>query len=278
MQRVALTTRQAEPAFARLIDTALSKAASPGGKVGEVAWIRAFQTGVEESLESELRAQVRGAGGTDSVNVASALVHGTTFVVNVPKSGVMGGAELADLMIVGERFNADGVVVQRQAMLLQMKVGFSRHPSGFSSARQMALYGTWRTIQWKSQTLRALPGTHPRRLRHADRNVARFGLLPPVPGDGAAVCCEVARSLHLRTTDSVLLATAMAMPASLTMNVDATSGPGNGWPRVVDDVLDHAGIKTFMEQPRLHNVSVPADDPSLTLVILVRSGPEGVVD
>jgi len=255
---------EVEGVFERLIASALGS-----GRVKEVAWITAFHSAVERDLETELLAT---PSRTGSVRVKSALVHGTTFTVDVPPSG-KSGTEIGDLLLVGESFKGTEVV-EREALLLQMKVGLGR-PSGSSSANQLALYGNWTTVSWRKPGMRAdLPPTHPRKLNPGDRTVARFGLLPTSGSSpSTALCREVEPSADL-SLYAMPLAAAMALPVCLTVGVDATPGPSDGWPRVVEDMLWIARERHFMSEPRLHQVELRYESRSehrdRLLVIVVQ--------
>jgi len=127
------------------------------GSVSEVAWIERFHEGCASRLEVDLRSAVRGRGIGTSIRVESALVHGSPFQI-LPRWQHDGGIEIGDLMLVGQRFDKAEVLLERQALLLQMKVGTPRlkEPPGRtdSTSRQGHFFATWPRFCWRFRPMR----------------------------------------------------------------------------------------------------------------------------
>jgi hypothetical protein len=90
--------------------------------VSEVDWIENFHGLVEPNLANDLRDAGRAIGASFSIAVRSALVHGNPFQASLDGMSPP-TVEIGDLLIVGEFHDEAGFLGERQALLLQMKVG-----------------------------------------------------------------------------------------------------------------------------------------------------------
>lgn len=171
-----------EAAFERLFRCATATATPASRGPSEVSWIEQTHNLAAVTLEEDLRNAVRSSGSSDSVSVASAFIHGNPFKVS-DRYPMSKPAEAGDLLLVGEHRDRTGAVTERQALLLQMKVGPPRWKSRVSSTCQQALlYGAWPEIDWQSSALRELPGNHPRTPNPGPCRAAQFGVIPEYGG------------------------------------------------------------------------------------------------
>ena len=151
--------------------------------------------------------------------------------------------EIGDLLLVGERHDRRLGLVERQALLLQMKVGKPvLHKNRVAGeTRQAALYAYWPPINWAAASLRdRLPPPFPRQTSPHPGNATAFGIIPRSE-DGSFDCHLVSSGPSLDPPGS--LAAKMAYSIRLNLAVDATPGPENGWPRIVQDIMDRAGLQ-----------------------------------
>jgi hypothetical protein len=256
--------------------------------VSEVDWIEDFHALVAENLEVDLRQRLRGEGMSLSVSVGTALVHGTTFQVTPAWAhGPSPTVEIGDLLLVGERRDVAGLV-ERQALLLQMKVGpvALRSPLVSGPTRQAALYAEWPAFTWsQTTTLNGLPGPFPRTPTPGPCDAAQFGIVPNYQAGAGGTFDALPLMPGPRFASPRQLAGEMARVVRLDLGVDATPKPSNGWPRIVQDILEVAPAKTFRSN------ATPSESATTTrhrtdggarrgrfLVIVVGHGPPGVLD
>jgi hypothetical protein len=268
---------------ARATATALTKTG-----FSEVDWIENFHALVATNLAADLRARVRAQGQAVSVAVGTALVHGSPFRVTPNWGhGSSPSIEIGDLLFVGERHEVDGLK-ERQALLLQMKVGavVLRSAAVSGPTRQAALFAEWPPITWSvTATCAGLPGPFPRTPSPGPCDAAQFGIIPdsaagpspdfdalplipgPAFGNPRPLLGEIARTLRLD------------------LGIDATPGPRDGWPRIVEDILHVAPITPFRA-----GATRPARHPAAAahrlhgahrgrfVVVVVGFGGPGVLD
>jgi len=161
---------------ARATATALTKTG-----FSEVDWIENFHALVATNLAADLRARVRAQGQAVSVAVGTALVHGSPFRVTPNWGhGSSPSIEIGDLLFVGERHEVDGLK-ERQALLLQMKVGavVLRSAAVSGPTRQAALFAEWPPITWSvTATCAGLPGLFRGHLRQVPATLLSSGSFP----------------------------------------------------------------------------------------------------
>ncbi len=268
-----------------------ARATATPTKVGpsEVDWIENFHALVAVNLASDLRKCVRRKRLALSVSVQTALVHGNPFKVTPtwrhrPRPSV----EIGDLLLVGERHKTGGLK-ERQALLLQMKVGavVLRSPSVSGPTRQAALFAEWPPIEWSAASMLAgLPGPFPRTPSPGPCDAAQFGIIP----NASAWPRDSFDALPLKRGPGFgkkrSLAGEMARTLRLDLGIDATPGPTDGWPRIVEDILQVAPTKTFRA-----DTNRPSRSPTTTehrrsggakrgrfVVIVVGFGPPSVFE
>jgi hypothetical protein len=276
--------------FLRMVRDARATSKPTKAGVSEVDWIENFHALVAENLETELGARIAGTGLRLSASVGTALVHGSPFQVS-PVWGYRSSptVELGDLLLVGERHDATGLI-ERQALLLQMKIGAValRSPSVSGPTRQAALFAEWPPFTWaQAATLSGAPGPFPRTPAPGPCDAAQFGIIPDAGTWGRGGTFDaLPLSPGPRFESARPLVGEMARAVRLALNVDATPGPANGWARIVQDVLDVAQVGTFRAKTR-----TPARNGATTqhrtgaggrrgrfVVVVVGFGDQGVVD
>jgi len=75
----------------------------------------------------------------------------------------------------------------------------------------------------------------------------------------------------------------MALPACISLGIDATPGAPDGWSRVVEDILSIARVREYQDKSRHHEVAVPHDSRyeqrrDHMLVLVVGSAPPQAID
>jgi len=269
-----------ECVFDRLVTKAEQTSAKTStGKVLEVDWIEKFHWLVDASLANEVRQTLRGVRISQSVSVESALIHGSPFQVS-PAWNHGGGVEIGDLLLAGQRLDRNAAVIERQALLLQMKVDKppikDPPPRRDSSSRQATLFATWPPFEWKHAAMRcSVPPPSPRTPNPGPCDAAQFGI---ISGSRAYRLIGVG-AFHAATP----LAREMARAVRLDIGVKATPGPPDGWPRIVQDILEVAPQRTFHARPRHVSVQLsgkpqPVSRGRSFLVIVVSHAPTGILD
>lgn len=274
-----------QPPLERVFDRLVTKAEQTSaksftGKVSEVDWIERFHSLVASHLANEVRQALRGVRIFQSVAVDSALIHGSPFQVS-PVWNHGGGVEIGDLLVAGQRLDRKGAVIERQALLLQMKVGKPRikypPPRQDSSSRQATLFTTWPPFEWKHAAMRcSVPPPSPRTPNPGPCNAAQFGIISAL--HSAHRLCSVGK-FHAATP----LAREMARAVRLDIGVKATPGPPDGWPRIVQDILEVAPQRTFHARSRHASVKLSGKPQPVSrgrgfLVIVVSYAPQGILD
>lgn len=265
-----------ENAYGRFIQDAIEGAPSGAHGPSEVGWLESFHTSVGEHLDRDLREAMRGAEVHDSVIAQSAFIHGNPFQI-LPAGPLSRRVEAGDLLLIGERYGREQLV-ERQALLLQMKVG-PPDLSGSSTFEQALLYGSWPPVTWSAGALRALPGPHPRTPSPKPTRAAQFGILP-TGGLAGSEALELDGPALFGVQRA--LAAEMAAVTRLAIGVDATPDTPDGWPRLVEDMLVRAlGLEYGRRLPR-HSGAI-ADNPKTGdeggfLVVVVSTGPTGILD
>ena len=164
--------------FDRLLADATATARRAKYGPSEVHWVEQLHKLVATNLDHDLRTAIRGTGVGASIRVSSAFTHGNPFQI-APRPPVTKAVEAGDIMIVGDKHDDHGQLVERQALLLQMKVGRPTWSSPrASTAQQAALYSAWPPVEWRSAALRAFPGPHPRVPDPGPCRAAQFGVIP----------------------------------------------------------------------------------------------------
>jgi hypothetical protein len=270
--------------FDEVIVAAVARAPRRAHGPDEVGWLEAFHAEVGSGLDHRLREAMRAVGVEGSVFSQSAFVHGNPFQI-VPEAPVEKRVEAGDLLLVGERYERDRGLVERQALLLQMKVGEGLE--GDSTFQQALLYGAWPPVNWNAQVLCALPGTHPRTPRPGPTRAAQFGIIPARDGDPSS-----ALELLAPGTFSGLsrrLGAEMAAVTRLAIGVDATPGLPDGWPRIVQDMLERSlGLEYGEDGLPRHSGAIGGEgadddgdgrkDGDGFTTVVVSTGPTGMLD
>jgi hypothetical protein len=224
-----------------------------GGKVDEVDWIEKFHALVRVDLEDGLRGAVRSEGGAFSVAVGSALVHGIPFNA-WPRWAhrTARSIEIGDLLLVAELRGTRLELVDRQALLLQMKVGKPTLGGPVTAAKAQAeLYATWPHFNWSEKLRNKLPGPFPRTPWPGPSAAAQFGIIPPEDGRSWRTRHEALPLRHGPVFEqAAALERPMARTARLDLGVDAAPPTGTGWGRIVQDMLDAAPAYWFRGQRR----------------------------
>ncbi len=233
--------------FNRLLVDARATARPRKAGPSEVDFIENFHALVAANLQGEIARHVSGLAL--SVRVETALVHGSPFQVRPEwRHGDAPTVEIGDLMLVAERFDREsgGEPAERQALLLQIKVGRPKlraYPDG-GPTRQAALFAEWPPIYWVSAAMRRLPGPFPRTPAPGPCDAAQFGIVPPASPSFEALPLEAHRR-KIWFGEARPLAGELARTMRLNLGVDATPDGGNGWPRIVEDLLQAAPLKDF---------------------------------
>ncbi len=235
--------------FARLLADARATARPRKAGPSEVDFIENFHALVATNLEQAVARRIAGSGLSLSVKVETALVHGSPFQVR-PQWG-HGSAptvEIGDLMLVGERYDRESREgpTERQALLLQIKVGKPKlraRPDG-GPTRQAALFAEWPPIHWVSSAMASLPGPFPRTPRPGPCDAAQFGIVHPSSPSFETLPLE-SRGRRIWFGEARDLADELARTMRLDLGVDATPDGSNGWPRIVEDMLQVAPLKSF---------------------------------
>lgn len=250
----------------------------------EVGWLEAFHSEVGSGLGNRLREEMGAVGVEGSVLAQSAFVHGNPFQI-LPEAPVERRVEAGDLLVVGERYERDRGLVERQALLLQMKVGEGLE--GDSTFQQALLYGAWPPVNWNARVLRALPGTHPRTPRPGPTRAAQFGIIPARSGNASGALELLAPGTFSGLARA--LAAEMAAVARLAIGVDATPGLPDGWPRIVQDMLERSlGLEYGKGGLPRHSGAIGGEssdgggdegkDGDGFTTVVVSTGPTGMLD
>ncbi len=240
---------QLREVFARLLVDARATARPRKTGPSEVDFIENFHALVAANLKDAVARRIAGSGLSLSVKVETALVHGSPFQVRPQwRHGSKPTIEIGDLMLVGERYDRESHEgpTQRQALLLQMKVGKPKlraRPDG-GPTRQAALFAEWPPIHWVSSAMASLPGPFPRIPNPGPCDAAQFGIVPPSSTSFEALPLEL-RGRKIWFGEARDLAGELARTVRLDLGVDATPDGSNGWPRIVQDILQFAPMKTF---------------------------------
>lgn len=282
-----------ESAFDAVLNAASTNARlTATGRISEVSWLVEFQAAVQSTLAASLRAARKG-----SVEVESVFAHGQPYQVT-PKWKYGGSVEIGDLLLVVDRVDRGRRLLEREALLLQMKFGKpSLGPAparGRSDARQGELFATWPDFDWKFSPMNALPPNPPRRCPcHRPCDASQFGIIK----DKTAISVTAKR----RPDQIRTLVSQMARVARLDLGVPATPGSANGWGRIVEDMLSAAPLLSYhgLNSSRTRRVSfghqgvasvggsggigdsrdLDRDDPGRGCVIVhIGFGPTGVLD
>jgi hypothetical protein len=237
--------------FERLLEDASATARQASRGVDEVDWIEKLHALIGVSLDRDLRAATRASGSAMSVAAHSMLVHGNPFQVRPtwPHSGTI---EIGDLLVVSDVVEEPDSL-ERQALLLQIKVGEPRIGKRVVwTTAQAKLYATWPPITWSNeQMLKRLRGPFPRTPTPGPSRAAQFGVVPS-RAEARHMCAPRALQLVREGVfaSPTSLADEIASTLRLDIGVDATPDGGNGWPRIVDDILREAGLRDFRDLPR----------------------------
>jgi hypothetical protein len=241
---------QLREVFARLLVDARATARPRKTGPSEVDFIENFHALVAANLEDAVRRHIANSGLSLSVKVETALVHGSPFQVQPRwRHGSGPTIEIGDLMLVGERYDKESREgpTQRQALLLQMKVGKPKlraRPDG-GPTRQAALFAEWPPIHWVSSAMASLPGPFPRTPNPGPCDAAQFGIVPPSSTSPFEALPLELLGRRIWFGEARDLAGELARTVRLDLGVDATPDGSNGWPRIVQDILQVAPVKTF---------------------------------
>lgn len=250
----------------------------PSGNVSEVDWIERFHERCASTLEGAVRSALQRTGASTSVTVDSALIHGSPFQV-LPDWKHEGGLEIGDLLIVGQQHDRAGALQERQALLLQMKVGWARVKlpprRTDSTSRQAYFYATWPRFCWRFRPMRAGVLQPPcRQTGGGPSDAAQFGEIGGLR--------DRARRLHPTGsfTRSTALARELARVVRLDLGVDATPAPAStpdyGWPQIVQDILERAPGEMFHGARR--STTPDPEGRRAFAVVAVATGPQGILD
>jgi hypothetical protein len=283
-----------EAVFERLFRSALA----PRGRTGEVAWLLAVHATAATGLANGLRAVIRSGGHPHSIAVETALVHGNPYQVLPNWRYGSRSLEIGDLMIVGETYGPSSgppVLTERQAFLMQTKVGVPRLVRAQAGTiltgptAQAQLYADWPPVAWTAAALRALqPPPLPRAPAPGACDAAQFGIVPVSPL-GAFEALPLAAGPTFGASEP--LPAVCARTVRMGLRTDATpQAAGNGWPRIVEDILARAGLSGASGSGTAGTLGAtgpsaddgePADtaDPERPFVAIVaRTGPQGMLD
>jgi len=280
-----------EGALAGIVKEAKATARARSSGPDEVDWIENFHALVEAKLAGHMRAAVRGQHLSLSFRVDTALVHGQPFQVRPSwRYGEVPTVEIGDVLVVGEQHDKTEKLIERQGLLLQMKVGqpaLRQYPKE-GSTRQAALFAEWPPFAWDHKSTSAgLPPPFPRTPAPRPCDAAQFGIIPTRPG-GTFDALSLrpprgsTRPVFARTRP---LVAEIARVIRLDLGVDATPDGSNGWPRIVQDMLDVAARKRFRYTARTPSVSRATQRHRAGgawrrrfVVVVVALGPPGVFD
>jgi hypothetical protein len=240
--------------FERLLQGASATAARKRRGVDEVDWIEKFHALIGVSLAQDVRATMRAADSPHSVAVQSALLHGNPFQVR-PTWSHAGTIEIGDLLFVSDVVEQSGHF-ERQALLLQMKVGKPKIGTRVVwTTAQAKLYATWPPITWSDpKTLRGLPRPFPRTPAPGACRAAQFGVIPSFREARQGREIEALPPFNSKTFRTpTTLSSEIATTFRLDLGIDATPNGGNGWPRIVEDMLRAANLRDFRGAPRLQS-------------------------
>jgi hypothetical protein len=283
-----------EAVYERILESATVTADAASRGPSEVSWVEKFHNLTALHLEPDLRAAMRATNVSGSVQVTTAFVHGNPFQI-AHTAPLSKGVEAGDLLVVGERLADDGTLARREALLLQLKVGPPRWSAwSASTAQQALLYGAWPTVLWRAAALRTLPGPHPRTPSPAPCRAAQFGVIPTYTSSGYEAWPLTGPG---KFGTPVPLATELAAVTRTALGADATPGPDDGWPRIVEDVLQRAMEMSYSRRTDRYQLAarlasevqrgVPAGPRHVTddqteggrfAVIVVRTGGVGQLD
>src|SRR5690349_15740891 len=136
-----------EQVFSRLLQrTYVTAKRRASGQADEVDWIEKFHALAAIDIEADLRSGLRATGHGLSVAVNTLLLHGRPFQAwprwrHYPTARSI---EIGDLLLVSEWQDREVRSSERQALLLQMKVGIpSLEGRVRGSKAQAELYATW---------------------------------------------------------------------------------------------------------------------------------------
>jgi hypothetical protein len=278
-----------------------------GGEVDEVDWIEKFHDLAATDLEDDLRRELRLGGLPLSIAVNSVLLHGRPFQAWPRwRHKTARSIEIGDLLLIGEYHEQSGILSERQALLLQMKVGTPSLPAHApirGGKAQAELYATWPSFNWSKKLRSMLPGPFPRNPAPGPSPAARFGIIPArsSPSWSSHEACLVEAGPRLRATEALQIP--MARVVRLDVGIDATPGRGSsgGWSRIVQDMLDVAPRYAFRGQQRFASGVAALVDPGLAsahgggdlqgpelrvgrfprdrfAIVQVGFGPQGVLD
>ncbi len=252
----ALQPRLEEVFFRLLRRTYVTARKRAGGEADEVDWIEKFHDLVATDLEDDLRRELRLGGLPLSIAVNSALLHGKPFQAWPRwRHTTARSIEVGDLLLIGEYQEQSGIVSERQALLLQMKVGTPSLPENApvrGAKAQAELYAAWPPFNWSKKLRGMLPGPFPREPAPGPSAAARFGIIPTRSSSSWSShnACPVEAGPRLGSAEA--LQVPMARVVRLDLGIDATPGrgPSGGWSRIVQDMLDVAPLYVFRGQER----------------------------
>jgi hypothetical protein len=264
--------------FDEVLAAAVARAPQRAHGPDEVGWLEAFHTEVSANLDRRLREAMRADGVNGSVYAQSAFMHGNPFQI-LPEAPVERRVEAGDLLLVGDRYERDQGLVERQALLLQMKVGTEL--DGHSTFQQALLYGAWPPVNWYARALQALPGPHPRVPRPGPMRAAQFGIIPAHPDDPSCALELLAPAAFAGVERE--LAAEMAAVTRLAIGIDATPGPPDGWSRIVQDMLERSlGLEYGKGGMPRHSGAFRDDEAAIDgggfAAVVVSTGPTGMLD
>jgi hypothetical protein len=297
-----------EEVFFRVLRrTSVTARKRASGEVDEVDWIEKFHDLVVTDLEHELRRELRLGRLPLSIAVNSALLHGRPFQAWPRwRHTSARSIEVGDLLLIGEYQEQSGIVSERQALLLQMKVGMPSLPEHApirGAKAQAELYAAWPPFNWSKKLRGMLPGPFPRNPVPGPSAAARFGIIPARSSSSwsSHEACPVEAGPRLGAAEA--LQVLMARAVRLDLGIDATPGrgPSGGWWRIVKDVLDVAPLYAFRGQQRFASGVGALVDPEVAsaygggdvpgaelrvrrfprarfAIVQVAYGPQGVLD
>jgi hypothetical protein len=245
-----------------------------------------------------MRTVMRSGGHPHSIAVETALVHGNPYQVLPSWRYGSRPLEIGDLMIVGEAYGPSSgppVLTERHAFLMQTKVGvprLGRAHVGTTLAgptAQAQLYTDWPPVAWTAAVLRALqPPPLPRTPVPGACDAAQFGIVPVSPF-GAFEALPLAAGPTFGVSEP--LPAVCARTVRIDLGIDATPQPaGNGWPRIVEDILARAGLSGAGGRGTTGasgatgglaeggGASDTAEPERPFVAIVVRTGPQGMLD
>jgi len=211
----------------------------------EVAWFTALHKQFEDSLERDLAQAVGGSGLLPIVE--SVKVHGSKpfavrpFTAPWPGSGET--AEIGDLIFIVSIVKS-GVLRQREALLLQMKVK-PVNVKDDSTIRELHLYASWPHFWWASnRTAKACPAPHVRCPSPGPCDAAQIGVIPiGSPSPFTAYHVSLSNGVPGLEAPGRDLASEVACVLNLNLGIDATLRQRGCvcWPQIVEDIRLFAG-------------------------------------